>query len=107
MNITSLFQIMEMIAIEQNFNALTQCAIEGIDLMAVKFKNIYHIFQKKPYDTLDPHVTEFDVDFVKFKTEVERLEVSNILTYYNLLGKEFMELIVSGMLDCEQATLFF
>uniref|UniRef100_A0A8C3MSF3 Uncharacterized protein n=1 Tax=Geospiza parvula TaxID=87175 RepID=A0A8C3MSF3_GEOPR len=67
-------KIMEMIAIEQNFNALTQCAIEGIDLMAVKFKNIYHIFQKKPYDTLDPHVTEFDVDFVKFRTEVERLE---------------------------------
>ncbi|NXE58453.1 DYH8 protein, partial [Calcarius ornatus] len=67
-------KIMEMIVIEQNFNALTQCAIEGIDLMAVKFKNIYHIFQKKPYDTLDPHVTEFDVDFVKFMTEVERLE---------------------------------
>ncbi|NWV93011.1 DYH8 protein, partial [Machaerirhynchus nigripectus] len=67
-------KIMEMIAIEQNFNALTLCAIEGIDLMAVKFKNVYHIFQKKPYDTLDPQVTEFDVDFVKFKSEVERLE---------------------------------
>ncbi|NXN78965.1 DYH8 protein, partial [Bombycilla garrulus] len=67
-------KIMEMIAIEENFNALTRCAIEGIDLMAVKFKNIYHIFQKKQYDTLDPQVTEFDVDFVKFKSEVERLE---------------------------------
>ncbi|NWT51238.1 DYH8 protein, partial [Erythrocercus mccallii] len=67
-------KIMEMIAIEQNFDALTRCAIEGIDLMAVKFKNIYHIFQKKPYDTLDPTVTEFDVDFVKFMSEVERLE---------------------------------
>ncbi|NXR45576.1 DYH8 protein, partial [Hippolais icterina] len=67
-------KIMEMIAIEQNFNALTQCPVEGIDLMAVKFKNIYHIFQKKPYDTLDPTVTEFDVDFMKFMSEVERLE---------------------------------
>ncbi|NXT63912.1 DYH8 protein, partial [Chaetops frenatus] len=67
-------KIMEMIAIEENFNALTKCAVEGIDLMAVKFKNIYHIFQKKPYDTLDPQVTEFDVDFVKFMSEVERLE---------------------------------
>ncbi|NWW66587.1 DYH8 protein, partial [Ifrita kowaldi] len=67
-------KIMEMIAIEQNFNALTLCAIEGIDLMAVKFKNVYHIFQKKPYDALDPQVTEFDVDFVKFLSEVERLE---------------------------------
>lgn len=97
----SLFQIMKMIAIEENFNALTQCAIEGIDLMAVKFKNIYHIFQKKPYDTLDPQVTEFDVDFVKFMSEVERLEVSNIMTYYNLLGKQSMELIISETLDCE------
>ncbi|NXT04789.1 DYH8 protein, partial [Prunella fulvescens] len=67
-------KIMAMITIEQNFNALTQCAIEGIDLMAVKFRNIYHIFQKKPYDTLDPQVTEFDVDFVKFMSEVQRLE---------------------------------
>ncbi|NWR45019.1 DYH8 protein, partial [Regulus satrapa] len=67
-------KIMEMITKEQNFNALTLCAIEGIDLIAVKFKNIYSIFQKKPYDNLDPHVTEFDVDFVKFMSEVERLE---------------------------------
>ncbi|KAL2306085.1 hypothetical protein Nmel_003990 [Mimus melanotis] len=67
-------KIMKMIAIEESFNALTQCAVEGIDLMAVKFKNIYHIFQKKPYDHLDPQVTEFDVDFVKFMSEVERLE---------------------------------
>ncbi|NXM47653.1 DYH8 protein, partial [Gymnorhina tibicen] len=67
-------KILEMIAIEQNFNALTLCAIEGIDLMAKKFKNVYHVFQKKPYDTLDPQVTEFDADFVKFKLEVERLE---------------------------------
>lgn len=91
---------MEMIAIEQNFNALTLCAIEGIDLMAVKFKNVYHIFQKKPYDTLDPQVTEFDVDFVKFLSEVERLEVSNTITYYNLLGDKSIELNVSETLDC-------
>lgn len=70
-----------MIAVEQNFKALTRCAVEGIDLMAVKFKNIYHIFQKKPYDTLDPRVTEFDEDFVKFLSEVERLEVSNTIIY--------------------------
>uniref|UniRef100_A0A803VU94 Dynein axonemal heavy chain 8 n=1 Tax=Ficedula albicollis TaxID=59894 RepID=A0A803VU94_FICAL len=63
-------KIMRMIAIEQNFNALTKCAVEGVDLMAVKFRNIYHIFQKKQYDNLDPQVTEFDVDFVKFMSEL-------------------------------------
>ncbi|NXA78248.1 DYH8 protein, partial [Thryothorus ludovicianus] len=67
-------KIMEMIAIEQKFNALSLCAVEGIDLLAVKFRNIYHIFQKKPYDNLDPQVTEFDEDFMKFMSEVERLE---------------------------------
>uniref|UniRef100_A0A8C3TQI8 Dynein axonemal heavy chain 8 n=1 Tax=Catharus ustulatus TaxID=91951 RepID=A0A8C3TQI8_CATUS len=67
-------KIMQMITIEEHFNSLTQCAVEGIDLMAVKFKNIYHIFQKKQYDNLDPQVTEFDVDFAKFMSEVERLE---------------------------------
>ncbi|NXH29664.1 DYH8 protein, partial [Myiagra hebetior] len=80
-------KIMEMIAIEQNFNALTLCAIEGIDLMAVKFKNVYHIFQKKPYDTLDPQVTEFDVDFVKFLTEVERLETQLQTFMHNCFRK--------------------
>ncbi|KAJ7419451.1 hypothetical protein BTVI_25264 [Pitangus sulphuratus] len=68
-------KITEMIAIEKNFSALSLCAIEGIDLMAVKFKNIFHIFQKKQYDVLDPQNTEFDVDFDKFLTEVERLEL--------------------------------
>ncbi|XP_032540330.1 dynein heavy chain 8, axonemal isoform X1 [Chiroxiphia lanceolata] len=67
-------KITEMIAVEKTFSALSLCAIEGIDLMAVKFKNIFHIFQKKQYDVLDPQNTEFDVDFVKFLTEVERLE---------------------------------
>ncbi|XP_017940484.1 dynein heavy chain 8, axonemal [Manacus vitellinus] len=67
-------KITEMIAVEKTFSALSLCAIEGIDLMAVKFKNIFHIFQKKQYDVLDPQNTEFDVDFVKFMTEVERLE---------------------------------
>ncbi|NXM06845.1 DYH8 protein, partial [Tyrannus savana] len=67
-------KITEMIAIEKTFSALSLCAIEGIDLMAVKFKNIFHIFQKKQYDVLDPQNTEFDVDFDKFLTEVERLE---------------------------------
>ncbi|NWI95792.1 DYH8 protein, partial [Pitta sordida] len=67
-------KITEMIATEQSFCALSLCPIEGIDIMAVKFRNIYHIFQKKQYDILDPQNTEFDVDFVKFMTEVERLE---------------------------------
>ncbi|KAJ7404297.1 hypothetical protein WISP_146823 [Willisornis vidua] len=68
-------KITEMIAVEKTFSALSLCAIEGIDIMAKKFKNVYHIFQKKQYDFLDPKNTEFDVDFEKFMKEVERLEL--------------------------------
>lgn len=59
--------------------------IEGIDIMAIKFKNIYQSVQKKQYDILDPRKTEFDVDFVDFMAKIEGLEVSSI-AIYNLIG---------------------
>ncbi|EMP24496.1 Dynein heavy chain 8, axonemal [Chelonia mydas] len=74
---TSLFiKITEMITIVQTFSALSMSTIEGIDIMAIKFKNIYQSVQKKQYDILDPRKTEFDVDFVDFMTKIESLEHS-------------------------------
>ncbi|NXG14817.1 DYH8 protein, partial [Grallaria varia] len=67
-------KITEMIGVEKTFSALSLCAIEGIDIIAVKFKNIFHAFQKRQYDVLDPRNTEFDAAFVKFMTDVESLE---------------------------------
>lgn len=87
MNIMFIFQITEMITIVQSFNSLSLSTIEGIDIMAVKFKNIYQSVQKKQYDILDPRKTDFDVDFVDFLTKVEGLEVSNTASY-NLFGEE-------------------
>uniref|UniRef100_A0A8D0G5C6 Dynein axonemal heavy chain 8 n=1 Tax=Sphenodon punctatus TaxID=8508 RepID=A0A8D0G5C6_SPHPU len=68
------FQITEMITIVQTFSALSMSTIEGIDIMAIKFKNIYQSVQKKQYDILDPRKTEFDVDFADFMTKIEGLE---------------------------------
>ncbi|NXF39619.1 DYH8 protein, partial [Nyctibius bracteatus] len=68
-------QITEMITVVQTFSALSLSAIEGIDVMAVKFKNIYQSVQKKQYDILDPRKTEFDVDFANFRAKVEGLEM--------------------------------
>ncbi|KAK1192580.1 DYH8 protein, partial [Pygoscelis papua] len=68
-------KITEMITVVQTFCALSLSTIEGIDIMAVKFKNIYQSVQKKQYDILDPRKTEFDVDFVNFMAKIEGLEI--------------------------------
>ncbi|XP_074845897.1 dynein axonemal heavy chain 8 [Carettochelys insculpta] len=75
-------KITEMITIVETFSALSMSTIEGIDIMAIKFKNIYQNVQKKQYDILDPRKTEFDVDFVDFMTKIEGLEVQ-IQTFMN------------------------
>ncbi|TFK09311.1 guanine nucleotide-binding protein G(I)/G(S)/G(O) subunit gamma-4 [Platysternon megacephalum] len=75
-------KITEMITIVQTFSALSMSTIEGIDILAIKFKNIYQSVQKKQYDILDPRKTEFDVDFVDFMTKIESLEVQ-IQTFMN------------------------
>ncbi|XP_075002904.1 dynein axonemal heavy chain 8 isoform X1 [Calonectris borealis] len=68
-------KITEMINVVQTFCALSLSTIEGIDIMAVKFKNIYQSVQKKQYDILDPRKIEFDVDFVNFMEKIEGLEI--------------------------------
>ncbi|XP_057271369.1 dynein axonemal heavy chain 8 isoform X1 [Pezoporus wallicus] len=68
-------KITEMITIVQTFNSLSLSTIEGIDIMAVEFKNIYQSVQKKQYDILDPRKTDFDVDFVDFLMKVEGLKM--------------------------------
>ncbi|GAB0187254.1 dynein heavy chain 8, axonemal [Grus japonensis] len=71
-------KITEMITVVQTFCALNLSTIEGIDNLAVKFKNIYQSVQKKQYDILDPRKTEFDVDFVNFMAKTEGLELYQI-----------------------------
>ncbi|KAM4835098.1 dynein axonemal heavy chain 8 [Thomomys bottae] len=68
-------KIKEMITIVQTYSALSNSTIEGIDIMAIKFKNIYQGVKKKQYDILDPRRTEFDTDFLEFMTKINGLEV--------------------------------
>ena len=70
-----------MITIVQTYSALSNSPIEGIDIMAIKFKNIYQGVKKKQYDILDPRRTEFDMDFLDFTAKIKALEVSNY-TYF-------------------------
>ncbi|XP_042794572.1 dynein axonemal heavy chain 8 isoform X5 [Panthera leo] len=68
-------KITEMITIVQTYSALSNSTIEGIDIMAIKFKSIYQGVKKKQYDILDPRRTEFDTDFSEFMTKINGLEV--------------------------------
>uniref|UniRef100_A0A8C7B547 Dynein axonemal heavy chain 8 n=1 Tax=Neovison vison TaxID=452646 RepID=A0A8C7B547_NEOVI len=68
-------KITEMITIVQTYSALSNSTIEGIDIMSIKFKNIYQGVKKKQYDILDPRRTEFDIDFTEFMTKINGLEI--------------------------------
>ncbi|KAL7987444.1 hypothetical protein Chor_006363 [Crotalus horridus] len=89
-------KITEMITIVQTFSALNMSTIEGIDIMAIKFKNIYQSVQKKKYDILDPRKTEFDVDFADFMTKIENLEVpSTRVQIQTFMGACFVKILSS------------
>ena len=66
-----------MITIVQTYSTLNNSTIEGIDILAIKFKNIHQGVKKKQYDILDPRRTDFDTDFLDFMTKISALEVSN------------------------------
>ncbi|XP_030652607.1 dynein heavy chain 8, axonemal [Nomascus leucogenys] len=68
-------KITEMITVVQTYSTLSNSTIEGIDIMAIKFRNIYQGVKKKQYDILDPRRTEFDTDFLDFMTKINGLEV--------------------------------
>ncbi|ELK00339.1 Dynein heavy chain 8, axonemal [Pteropus alecto] len=68
-------KITDMITVVQTYSALSNSTIEGIDIMAIKFKNIYQGVKKKQYDILDPRRTEFDTDFLEFMSKISALEL--------------------------------
>nr|XP_012602340.2 dynein heavy chain 8, axonemal [Microcebus murinus] len=68
-------KITEMITVVQTYSALSNSTIEGIDIMAIKFKNIYQGVKKNQYDILDPRRTEFEKDFSDFMAKIHALEV--------------------------------
>lgn len=76
-----------MITIVQTYSALGNSTIEGIDIMAIKFKNIYQGVKKKQYDILDPRRTEFDTDFLEFMAKINGLEVSTYTYFYLSKGE--------------------
>ncbi|XP_071074543.1 dynein axonemal heavy chain 8 [Dasypus novemcinctus] len=80
-------KITEMITIVQTYSALSNSTIEGIDIMAIKFKNIYQGVKKKQYDILDPRRTEFETDFSDFMSKIHSLEIQMQTFMNSTFGK--------------------
>lgn len=70
-----LLKIKELMMFIENHSVLHVSKIEGIDVLAARFDNIYKNLLVKPYDPLDHRKTDFDHDFIKFKQDMEDLEL--------------------------------
>uniref|UniRef100_A0A8C5KN64 Dynein, axonemal, heavy chain 8 n=1 Tax=Jaculus jaculus TaxID=51337 RepID=A0A8C5KN64_JACJA len=92
-------KITEMITIVQRYSALSHSTIEGIDIMAIKFKNIYQGIKKNQYDILDPRRTEFDTDFLEFMTKINGLEVQIQAFMSSTFGKIFSSQLALQLLQ--------
>ena len=55
--------------------------IEGIDVLAGRFDNIYKNMKQKSYDILDHRKTDFDHDFEEFKVRINELEVMLVFLF--------------------------
>ena len=60
----------------ETYSVLHVSKIEGIDVLAGRFDNIYKNMKQKSYDILDHRKTDFDHDFEEFKVRINELEVS-------------------------------
>ena len=67
-------KIAHMITTMQAYSAIGDVRIEGIDIIAVRYKTIVESVRKKQYDILDHRKSDFDVDYAEFLTQFEGLQ---------------------------------
>ncbi|XP_059501668.1 dynein axonemal heavy chain 8-like [Stegostoma tigrinum] len=86
-----LAKITEMVEAVKTFSALKNSTIEGIEILAIKFQNIYLNLKKTHYDILDPRKKEFNSDYAVFMKQVFDLE--NLLN--DFMSNSFAQIISS------------
>ncbi|XP_067841426.1 dynein axonemal heavy chain 8-like [Heptranchias perlo] len=69
-----LTKITEMVKAVKTFSVLKNSTIEGIEILAIKFQNIYLNLRKSHYDILDPRKKEFNADYTTFMKQIFDLE---------------------------------
>ena len=67
-------KIAHMITTMQAYSAIGDVRIEGIEIIAVRYKTIIEAVRKKTYDILDHRKSDFDVDYAEFLTQFEGLQ---------------------------------
>ncbi|XP_043531467.1 dynein axonemal heavy chain 8-like [Chiloscyllium plagiosum] len=86
-----LAKITEMVEAVKTFSALHNSTIEGIEILAIKFQNIYLNLKKSHYDILDPRKKEFNSDYAVFMKQMFDLE--NLLN--DFMSNSFAQIISS------------
>ncbi|XP_072136268.1 dynein axonemal heavy chain 8-like [Mobula birostris] len=89
-----LAKITKILEVLKTFSALSNSTIEGIEVLAIKFQNIFLNLKKSNYDILDPRRKEFDNDYAAFMKQIFDLE--------NLLG-DFMSNSFSKIISSRHA----
>ncbi|XP_077866685.1 dynein axonemal heavy chain 5-like [Saccoglossus kowalevskii] len=64
------------------YSKLSDCRIEGMELMASRFNAIITTIRKKPYNPLDQRKADFDIDYDEFKRQISELQ-SQIKSFMN------------------------
>ncbi|XP_059501105.1 dynein axonemal heavy chain 8-like [Stegostoma tigrinum] len=67
-------KITEMVETSKTFSALKNSTIEGIEILAIKYQNIYLNLKKSNYDILDPRKKEFNSEYALFMKQIFDLE---------------------------------
>ena len=63
-----------MITTMQAYSGIGDVRIEGIEIIAVRYKTIVEGVRKKQYDILDHRKGDFDIDHAEFLTQFEGLQ---------------------------------
>lgn len=69
-------KIADMVNTMEMFSSLHTVKIEGIDTIAVKYKTIVDATKKKNYNILDHRKTEYDVDYIEFRSQIDALRAN-------------------------------
>ncbi|XP_060709267.1 dynein axonemal heavy chain 8-like [Hemiscyllium ocellatum] len=67
-------KITEMVETSKTFSVLKNSTIEGIEILAIKYQNIYLNLKKSNYDILDPRKKEFNSEYAVFMKQIFDLE---------------------------------
>ncbi|XP_055492119.1 LOW QUALITY PROTEIN: dynein axonemal heavy chain 8-like [Leucoraja erinacea] len=84
-------KITKIVEILKTFSVLKSSSIEGIEILAIKFQNIFLNLKKSNYDILDSRRKEFNADYATFAKQIFDLE--NLLD--DFMNNSFTNIISS------------